>query len=204
MMPRALAALAVLVVGAGLAPVQAQGFSITIRADENGHSLFTNTAGFSSPLPFTVGPDIGPGGRPNALLYDLLNPPGLTVGDVFVFEPGGALGDIIRFNPTSFTGGSGELVFYSLPDGPDLADLAGFPTDVYPNSMAVQEINGVISYTPTAGQPGFVTGAAGPVTYVLSSDVAVVPEPASLAMVGLGLAAVAGCAWRRRSQRTAQ
>src|SRR5690349_12707415 len=41
----------------------AQGFSATITIDENGHGLFTNTGGFSSPLSFALQTDPGPGGR---------------------------------------------------------------------------------------------------------------------------------------------
>ena len=119
-------------------------------------------------------------------------------GDVLVNEPGGGLGDIIRFNTTSFVPGSaGELVFYSALGGGMLADT-GFPTANYANQLTVAEVNGVITYTPTTGQPGFIAGAAGPVTYVLTSDVAAVPEPASLTMLGIGAAALAGYVWRRR------
>jgi hypothetical protein len=194
------AALALLLAGAGQAPVRAQGVSTTITADENGHARFTNTAGANSPLASQLGLDAGPGGRPNALLYDLNGPRGLVTGDLFVTEPGGTVGDLIRFNTASFTDGFGEFVFYSLPDGPDLADLAGFPTANYGNTLTIPEVNGVITYTPTAGQPGFVPGAAGPVTYVLTSDVTGVPEPASLTMIGIGAAALAGYVWRRRQQ----
>jgi len=44
--------------------------------------------------------------------------------------------------------------------------------------------NGV-TYTPIAGQPGFVAGAAGPVTYVFLSD-GQIPEPSSLLLLGSG------------------
>jgi len=37
-----------------------------------------------------------------------------------------------------------------------------------------------------AGQPGFVAGAGGPVTYIIRSDT--LPEPATLALLGMGLA----------------
>ena len=190
------AALAVLLSGVGQAPVRAQ-FSITITADEKGNGHFSNSAGFQSGLAAAVVPDPGPGGLPAALTYDLLNPPGLVVGDLLVTEPGDGLGDLIRFNNTSFTGGAGSLVFYSATGGGTLADT-GFPTANYANQLTVAEVNGVITYTPTTGQPGFIAGAAGPVTYVLTSDVAAVPEPASLTMLGIGAAALAGYVWRRR------
>ena len=118
-------------------------------------------------------------------------------GDVLVNEPGGGLGDIIRFNTTSFVPGSaGDMVFYSALGGGSLADT-GFPTSRYANQATATEVNGIITYTPTAGQPGFVAGASLPVEYVLVSDV---PEPASLTMLGIGAAALAGYVWRRRKQ----
>ena len=41
-------------------------------------------------------------------------------------------------------------------------------------------------YTPTAGQPGFVGGAAVPVTYTFISDAIQTPEPASLFLLLMG------------------
>jgi hypothetical protein len=173
-----------------LSSAYAQGFSITITVDENGNGTFTNTGGFLSPLPGVLAPDPGPGGLPVALTYDLLNPPGLVAGDLLLFEPAGAgttglLSEIVRFNLSSPTrGGTGSLVFYSdsTDSGLDLADT-GFPTALYTNALNATEIgpegaNG-FTYTPTAGQPGFVAGAAGPVSYVLKSD-SPVPEPSTL------------------------
>jgi hypothetical protein len=171
-----------------LSSAYAQGFSVTITVDENGNGTFANSGGFFSPLPGVLAPDPGPGGLPIALTYDLLNPPGLVAGDLILFEPrgeNGVLSDIVRFNLSSPTGGTGSLVFYSdnADTGSDLADT-GFPTATYTNKLTATEIgpegaNG-FTYTPTAGQPGFVAGAAGPVTYVLESDVASVPEPSTL------------------------
>ena len=171
------------------ASAQAQ-FSITITFNENCLSSFTNTNGFSSTLPCGFAADPGPGGLASALTYGLLNPPGLVAGDLILQEIGTTFNsDIIRFNPTQ---NGGSAVFYSdnLDGGADLADT-GFPGALYTNNLAVIEtgaegLNG-FTYTPTSGQPGFVGGAGGPVTYVIQSDT--VPEPASAALflAGAGL-----------------
>lgn len=192
------AALAMLVM---LGSAQAQ-FSVTITIDESGNGSLTNTSGFNSALSASLLPDPGPGGLAAALTYGLLNPPGLVAGDLLILEiTGGPLSDLIRFNPQQ---NGGSLVFYSdNSDGGDLADT-GFPTALYTNVFTVVEVgpegdNG-FTYTPTAGQPGFVAGAAGPVTYVIRSDVGTVPEPSSLALLATGVA-FAGYRVRRYRRR---
>lgn len=181
-------------------------FSATISVDENGNGNFSNTNGFSQALNSYLQNDPGPGGLNNALTYDLLNPPGLVAGDLILTEQG-VVSDVLRFNTTGGSSGGGSLVFYSdTSDGVDsLADI-GFPTTLYTNTLAEEEVgpesgpNG-FDYTPTAGQPGFVNGAAGPVTYDITSDpAAATPEPASAALMLAGLGLVAG-GWRYSKSR---
>jgi hypothetical protein len=182
-----------------LSSAYAQGFSVTVTVDENGNGTFTNTNGFFSPLPFSQVQDPGPGGLAAALTYGLLNPPGLAAGDLILLEPGGGglISDVVRFNPQQ---NGGSLVFYSdnLDGGTDLADI-GFPTAFYANTLTATEVGNGLTYTPTAGQPGFVAGAAGPVTYVLKSDVSEVPEPSSILLLVTVIGIVSyRVAWHRR------
>jgi hypothetical protein len=150
------AALALLLGGVGQARA---GFSMTITADENGNGTLTNTSGFNSPLLSVTGQDPGPGGRSNALMYGLLNPPGFTAGDLVVIDPSFKVSDVIRFDTQAVSGvnSTGVMAFYSRPGGTDLADQSGFPTalyDVGQTQVIVEPSNGQISNTPTAGQPG--------------------------------------------------
>ncbi|HEY3097636.1 MAG TPA: PEP-CTERM sorting domain-containing protein [Methylomirabilota bacterium] len=110
-----------------------------------------------------------------------------------VLETAGAtvVSDVIRFNPagTGSPGYPASLVFYSdNADGADALADTGFPTGSYTNTVTVTEVgiegtNGV-TYHPVSGQPGFVAGFD--VTYVIQSDTAAVPEPASVLLVAIG------------------
>jgi hypothetical protein len=205
-----LAALALAAAAIGAGPAWGQVFSITIDIDENCNGLLSNTAGFLSALPCAMAADPGPGGAASALTYDMLDPPGLVVGDLILYEssaPGAAISDVIRFNASSpLSQGPGSIVFYSdlLGGATAMADV-GFPSAFYANIASRFEVhapgmNG-FTYTPAAGVPGVVAGAGGLVTYIIRSDENTVPEPATLALVALGLAAAYG--WSRRARPAA-
>jgi hypothetical protein len=189
---------AVLFVVAG--PAYGQGFQVNIQIDENCNGLFTNTTGINQALPCTLTADPGPGGLTGVMNYGLLNPPGLIIGDVLLMD-GVVVSDVVRFS----TSGNGSIFFYSALDGPvdGLADI-GLPGAFNLNVVALSEVSlgngrsGAV-YTPVAGQPGFVTGAGGPVNYTLLSDV-VVPEPATFGLVGLALAGAVVWGSRRKSK----
>jgi hypothetical protein len=168
-------------------PAAAQ-FRINITVDENGNGTLTNTDGFFANLPFAMAADPGPGGLASVARYGLLNPPGLVGGDVVLLDSA-VTGDLLRFDP-AVNGGS--LFFYSdLDGGVDALADKGMPSLLNTNVVRLSE--GALAgggfgfvYTPVAGQPGFVTGAGGPVVYTLISDA--VPEPASIIITSSGLA----------------
>jgi hypothetical protein len=111
-----------------------------------------------------------------------------------VLTDGGVPGDVIifGFGVNAFAlafdslGDEGVPPFDSLADDPVLV-LLGEPPIVTLPEVGSEANNGII-YTPTAGQPGFSTTPALSLTYVIHSDRTTIPEPATLALLGIGLA----------------
>jgi hypothetical protein len=174
---------AVLALGLLSLPAAAQINQITIMVDENGNGTINGFTGLQ-PLAFSMMADPGPGGLASVLAYNLFNPPGLIGGDVALDEVG-SVSDLLRFDPNV---NGGTLFFYSdidlVKDG--IADV-GLPGAFNRNFVSLNEVAlpgggfGAI-YTPNANQPGFVTGAAVPVSYTFISDAAV-PEPATFLLM---------------------
>ncbi len=165
------------------------GLLVNINFDEfgNGTTDFPSTTLHAMPSALVADPSGGVTG--SVLAYQL---PLVTVqGDVILNEVIGAtvvVSDVVRF----FTvGNTGFVLFYSdNGDGVDApADISGLPVNALTNVVTIQEIgpegaNGAI-YTPTAGQPGYVSTDFSP-TYNIISDSAV-PEPGSVLLIAAGL-----------------
>lgn len=155
-------------------------FADTITIDEKGNGIGTMGSGFFANDP-------GPGGLSNILTYRL--PFAGFQGDVLLTDAGLIL-DVLRFN------GDGTVKFYSdnLDGLDDPGDTLGPPGLFYANRVIVAELgsegNSGAFYTPLPGQPGY--NAANNPTYHFISDgsALAVPEPATIVLLGFGLAAL--------------
>ena len=120
-------------------------------------------------------------------------------GDVVMQEPDlSGMNDVIRF------WGNNQIIFYSDPADNDLADLSGLPTnsfagvtvpEIWPSGWDNPNDKQWADYIPGASDPGYA-GA----NFVQYEFISQIPEPSTLALVGLGLVGLAFKAYRRRSE----
>ncbi|WP_395407082.1 PEP-CTERM sorting domain-containing protein [Pseudoduganella sp. UC29_106] len=154
---------------------------VSVTVDENGVGIGTTGPG-------TLHADPGPGGLSSVLTYGL--PFQTVTGDVFLTDNGLIL-DVVRFNGTT-------IAFYSdNVDGADsLADTPSPPLSFYTNVVSIPELgtetdNGAF-YTPTAGQPGYISSDFQVTYHFISDGSAAVPEPSEIALFALGLGCLIG------------
>jgi len=176
----------------------AAGIPINITVDEFGNG--TSDAGGLHVLPAgLVGDPSGGLGSP-VLVYALGFTP--VAGDLRIdeTEPVGVapvISDIVRFFG-SF------MIFYSdNGDGVDALADTGLPGSLSTNLVSGLEVgpegaNGFV-YTPTAGQPGYISTDFTP-TYNITSDSSV-PEPGVMGLMTLGLAGLGLLKFKRQAKR---
>jgi hypothetical protein len=189
-------------------PLARGDFIGTFDEDGNGKSVDTVT-GLTSTISGTNGVDpFDPGNGLKPLIYNLgINELTQTDGDLVVTDPGStATSDVFRFFTDTATSQSFLIVYSQVSTDGSLADV-GIPGTLQENTLSLTEttlggLTGLFNYTPAANQPGFVDlvagGGEGNLIYNLISDSAV-PEPASVVLLGVGLATAVVVRRLRRS-----
>jgi PEP-CTERM motif len=171
-----------------------QGDPFVLTFDENGNSTINingqgamNNPGFLSAV---ADPNTGFVG---ALTYQLSGQ--VVAGIVNVYDPNGTLSDAISFyNGPDATGALiGYMAYYSFDNTGDLADVG--PIAGWPGSpvFVVEQANGTFAWF-SGGAPGVDNDYYG---------VSSAPEPASMTLLGIGIAGMAGYGWRKRKQKQA-
>jgi hypothetical protein len=190
----------------GLSATEPPG-ELLVSFDENGNAIMTVDGGSPTTLTGTLMVDPADPSGPLGLTY--LLPESVLTGDVDIFDPDGALSDALRFTDASgdisgdAAGAGARMIYYSdlVPDPGDLLQLAdtGFPSNLNSDNFVIgpTEIVGPtgssFDYQP-AGLPFPQNNE-----YIGVSDVAVlVPEPASLALLGSGMTMLGVIVRRRR------
>jgi hypothetical protein len=186
-------------------------FAMSIMFDEYGNGQIGDPATGVKPLN-PVFPAVDPISGWPTLMYPL--PFLVQPGDLFLYElqnpSPNAPSDLVRFvNVQDATGAQhGEIFFFS--DGASeldgaLADTQNglpAPTTQYPLLYLDElplfggptEVTDGIIYTPNPGQPGFFAAGS---TYTIVSD-GKVPEPSTLALLGIGAVSLLAYAWKQR------
>jgi hypothetical protein len=190
-------AIAILGLGVGIAhadPIVGMGGGDpTFFFDENGNGHFLDNAGNSFPFPGVLAPDPSNGGAQALTFFGIVAAWGSTVnnGDVGVLHPDGSISDAIRFTDANgnLTGSTADrMIFYSdVGDGDrDLADT-GFPQNLFHGAVGgpvTEAADGSFNY--------------GNVYLGQSDGENPIPEPASLTLLGLGIAGIVGYRAHRR------
>jgi PEP-CTERM motif len=111
-----------------------------------------------------------------------------SLGDALIGDPTGGPSDLLRFTNVdgSLSGTGSIMIFYSGDTGGGLLADTGLPSTLATGISAVEDATGHFTYSPS---PNVYNGLSG------SS----VPEPASVATLGFGLAALGLIARRRKN-----
>jgi hypothetical protein len=153
------------------------------------------------------------GGLASALTFEVV-PVGLTGnpiqsgpmigGDIVLRDPDGHLSEVIRFTPSPGPGFPATVIFYSDAEdddsgSPPLADT-GFPatfSDVFSfNEVRLSDGSFGVAYAPDVNEPGSFVLIPGRVSYIFISDTDLAPEPATIVLLGSGLAVAGALVWR--------
>lgn len=174
--------------------------SFILNFDENGNGSISISGAALVPNPGTMLADPVEGGT--SLTYRL--PSLVPAVDVLIFEPGTTgqqtLSDMLRFtNANGVLDGSvsaDRMIYYSDLEPNDVQGGPG--TDLADRSFQPRTTSGILEVGPE-GNNGFSLLFFDN-TYNGISDT---PEPATLTLLGIGLASMAGYGWRRRKAAAA-